>query len=119
MGLYIRDGSPYWWLYLPGLPRQSTKIRIGRTPAERANGRAEAQALFDGLCRRPDHVDASLAAKTQQHLATLATLRREIAAQETELREAKLSFQKTTRRLRKRYRRTIRAIAIATRQTAE
>lgn len=50
MGIYERDRSPYWWMYLetapPGERYQSTKIRKGFTATERKASRALAETLY-------------------------------------------------------------------------
>jgi hypothetical protein len=39
MGVFTRDHSPYWWLYLESTHQKlSTKIRIGTTAEQRKDG---------------------------------------------------------------------------------
>ena len=50
MGIYVRDGSPYWWMHVESAPageqRVSTKIRMGHTAADRKESRALAETLY-------------------------------------------------------------------------
>lgn len=47
MGVYERDDSPFWWLYLEGLQQKvNTKIRVGSTSTQRKDSRALADELY-------------------------------------------------------------------------